>query len=94
MNEDLEKYAAVWPEAQKWAGRIAREALEYGEPGEDIELNQTVATGIIAAALVAERKRCAEVARNYGTAPGLPDGKSGAFRKHRHAIATIIEAGQ
>jgi hypothetical protein len=48
----------------------------------------------IARAILAERKRCAEVARNYGTAPGLPDGKSGAFRKHRHAIANAIESGQ
>ncbi|WP_266076791.1 hypothetical protein [Brucella intermedia] len=48
---------------------------------------------IIARAILAERQRCADVAGSYGTIPGYPDGKTGAFRKHRHRIRQAILAG-
>ncbi|WP_247997649.1 hypothetical protein [Brucella tritici] len=48
---------------------------------------------IIARAILAERKRCADVAGTYGSIIGYPDGKTGAFRKHRHLIKAAILAG-
>ncbi|WP_266035725.1 hypothetical protein [Brucella intermedia] len=49
---------------------------------------------IIARAILAERQRCADVAGTYGSIAGYPDGKTGAFRKHRHRIKTAILAGE
>ena len=53
-----------------------------------------VNTLAIARAILAERQRCADVAGSYGTIPGYPDGKTGAFRKHRHRIRQAILAGE
>lgn len=67
---------------------IAREAVKGVKcfPPSDLEaLNISVALAILA-----ERRRCAGIASAYGATPGLPDGKSAAFRKHRHAIAAAI----
>ena len=48
----------------------------------------------IARAILAERQRCADVAGTYGSIAGYPDGKTSAFRKHRHRIKTAILAGE
>lgn len=48
----------------------------------------------IARAILAERQRCADVAGTYGSIVGYPDGKTGAFRKHRHLIKAAILAGE
>lgn len=35
-------------------------------------------------------ERAIAVVASYGAIPGYPDGKSGAFRKHRHLIAAAL----
>ncbi|QOD65797.1 hypothetical protein HGK82_22145 [Ochrobactrum sp. MT180101] len=48
----------------------------------------------VARAILAERQRCADVAGTYGSIAGYPDGKTSAFRKHRHRIKAAILAGE
>ena len=50
----------------------------------------TALTISVALAILAERHRCFNTASAYGTRHGLPDGRTPAFRKHRHAIAEAI----
>lgn len=53
-----------------------------------------VNTLAIARAILAERQRSADVAGSYGSIAGYPDGKTSAFRKHRHRIRAAILAGE
>lgn len=62
MSEQ-EQYESVWIEAARAAERVSIEALEYDD--EDAAVNLTVATGIIARAILVERKRCADQIASY-----------------------------
>lgn len=67
------------------AARDAVNGVKCFPPSDFVALTISVALTILA-----ERNRCANAARAYGTKPGLPDGKTSAFRKHRNAIAEAI----